>query len=145
MSYDLQVLNGDLVISSGTADLAIIQGNAKLIQDLLKIAITTAGSNPLQPWYGSLVSKTLIGSFLSSDIVIATAQSQLQNAIENLQNLQNLQVQSGQTVTPDEQISFINDISITRSTVDPRLFSVIITVLSKSYGKVAAAFTANNT
>jgi len=144
MSYDLQVLNGDLVISS-TADLATTQGNPKLIQDLLKIAITAAGSNPLQPWYGSLVSKTLIGSYLSSDIVISTAQSQLQNAIENLQNLQNLQVQSGQTVTPDEQISFINDISITRSTVDPRLFSVIIMVLSKSFGKVAASFTASNT
>lgn len=142
MSYDLQVLNGDLVIQNG--DLATIQGKAKLIQDLLKIAITTAGSNPLQPWYGSLISKTLIGSYLSSDIVISTAQSQLQVAIENLQNLQNLQVQSGQPVTPDEQISFINDISITRSTVDPRLFSVVIKVLSKSYGQVAAAFTANN-
>lgn len=143
MSFDLQVINGDLVINSGA--LVTVTGEAKLIQDLLKIALTTAGANTLQPWYGSLISQTLIGSYLSSDIVSSVAQSQLQNAIQNLQNLQNLQVQSGQTVTPDEQIAFINDISIVRNTIDLRLFSVVIKVLNRSFNRVAANFTVNNT
>lgn len=144
MSFDLQIVNGDLVIGAN-ADLATVQNQPKLIQDLLKIAITQAGANPLQPWYGSLISQSLIGSYLSSDITISVAQTQLQNAIQNLQNLQNLQVQSGQTVTPDEQIAFINDISIVRNATDPRLFQVIITVLTRSFGSVSASFTANNT
>lgn len=144
MSFDLQILNGDLVIASN-GDLGTVQGNAKLTQDLLKIALTEAGANPLQPWYGSLISQSLIGSYLSSDIVISVAQSQLQNAIQNLQNLQNLQVQSGQQTSPDEQIAFISDISIARNPTDPRFYQVIITVLTRSFGSVSATFTANNT
>ncbi len=143
MSYDLKILNGDLSIKN--ADLSTITGKDKLIQDLLKIALTTAGSNTLQPWYGSLISQTLIGSYLNSNIVISVARSQLQNAIKNLQNLQNLQVQSGQATSPDEMIAFVSDISINRNTIDPRLFSVLIKVLNRSFGQVSATFTANNT
>lgn len=143
MSFDLKVVNGDLVLSNG--DVGTITGNDKLVQDLLKIALTTAGSNVLQPWYGSLISRSLIGSYLDSNIIISVAKNQLQYAVENLKNLQNIQVSSGQKVTPDEQIAFINDISITRNTVDPRIFSVVIRVLSRSFGRVAASFVVNNT
>ena len=143
MSFDLKVVNGDLVLSNG--DVGTITGNNKLVQDLLKIALTTAGANVLQPWYGSLISRTLIGSYLDSNIIISVAKNQLQYAVENLKNLQNIQVSSGQKVTPDEQIAFINDISITRNTVDPRIFSVVIRVLSRSFGRVAASFVVNNT
>lgn len=143
MSFDLAVINGDLVIKNGA--LSTVSGQNKLVQDLLKIALTSVGANPLQPWYGSLISQTLIGSYLSSDIVSSVAQSQLQNAIQNLQNLQNLQVQSGQSVTPDEQIAFINDISITRNTTDLRLFTVVIKVLTRAFQGATANFTVNNT
>lgn len=142
MSFDLKVVNGDLVIKN--ADLAKVTGNDKLIQDLLKIALTTAGANVLQPWYGSLISKTLIGSYISSDIVIDAAKTQLQNAIQNLKNLQNLQVASGQKVTPDEQISFISDISVVRNNIDLRLFYVTIKVLDRAFGRVNAAFPVDN-
>lgn len=142
MSFDLAILNGDLVIKG--SDLATIRGRDKLIQDVLKIALTSAGSNVLQPWYGSLVSKSLIGSYLDSDIIFSVAKTQLQNAITNLKNLQNLQVASGQKLTPDEQISFINDISIGRSNVDPRLFQVVIKILDRSFGRVTAFFNVSN-
>jgi phage baseplate assembly protein W len=141
LSFDLQVLNGDLVIQNG--DLSTIQNNDKLVQDLLKIALTTLGSNPLQPWYGSSISRTLIGSILSSDITIASAQSQLQSAIENLKNLQAIQIASGQTVSPGEQIAAIQAIQITRSTIDPRLFTVLIKVLDRTFGSVGASFNAS--
>ena len=143
MSFDLQVIGGDLVISS-TGDLSAVSGSAKLEQDLLKISLTSVGANTLQPWYGSLISKTLIGSFLKSDIIFTMAQTQLQNALENLKNLQNLQVSQGQKVTPDEQLASISNISIQRSPVDPRLITVLIQVLSRAFTKVNTTFTVSN-
>jgi phage baseplate assembly protein W len=143
MSFDLKITNGDLVIQNG--DLSTIKGTDKLIQDILKIALTTAGANVLQPWYGSLVSKTLIGSALRTDIISSYAKSQLQTAIETLKKLQNIQVSSGQKMTPDEQIAFIKDISIQRDSSDPRNFRVSIQVLNRVFGKVAAYFSVTNT
>jgi hypothetical protein len=142
MSFDLAVKAGDFVIKN--SDLQTIKGTDKLVQDILKIAMTEAGSNPLQPWYGSLVSKSLIGSYLQIDITVAMAKSQLQNAIENLQNLQSLQVKSGQRVDPSEQISFIKDINVSQNTIDPRIWEVRIIVLNRVFGKVVASFTASN-
>jgi len=144
MSFDLEVIGGDLVISS-TGDLATVSGSNKLEQDLIKIAMTPLGGNPLQPWYGSLVSKTLIGSYLNSSIIFTMAQTQLTSAVENLQTLQNMQVASGQQVTPDEQIASITNILINRNTVDLRLISVTIQVLSKAFGQVSTTFTVSNT
>jgi len=138
MSFDLKILNGDLVISN--SDFATVQGNDKLVQDLLKIALTEAGANVLNPWYGTLMSKSLIGSVLNSDILLSVAQTQLENAVQNLKKLQNLQVQSGQSVSPDEQIAFIKNISITQSPYDPRWYITTINVLSRAFGKVSATF-----
>jgi len=128
-----------LVITN--SDFAIVQGNDKLVQDLLKIALTEAGGNVLNPWYGTLISKSLIGSVLQNDILLSVAQTQLQNAVENLKKLQNMQVASGQSVSPDEQIAFIQNISITQNPFDPRLYQTTINVLSRSFGKVSATFT----
>src|SRR5271170_4302310 len=103
MSFDLQIINGDLVLQNGA--LGTVINSQKLIQDILKIALTPAGSNPLQPWYGSFISRSLIGSPLASSIILQVAQSQLQNALENLMTLQQKQVKSFQMVTPDEQLN----------------------------------------
>lgn len=143
MSYDLLISNGNLAINNG--DLAQISGVQKLEQDLLKIALTESGSNPLQPWYGSLISKSLIGTNLPSGTIINVAQSQLNTAISNLQKLQNLQVSSGQVVDPREQIAFIKNISIIRNATDPRVFNITIQILNRAFGLVQAEFNANNT
>jgi phage baseplate assembly protein W len=142
MSFDLQISNGDFVLNNG--DLATIINTTKLTQDLLKIATTTTGANPLQPWYGSMVGRTLVGSS-QSKIIINVAQSQLQNAIANLKALQNIQVASGQSVSPSEQIASISNISITRNTIDPRIITVTINVLSRALDRVTAVFTPTNT
>lgn len=142
MSFDLQVLNGDLVVSNG--DLAVARGQQKLIQDVLKICLTEAGSNPLQPWYGSLVSKTLIGNAIQTDIIFTIAKSQLQSALDNLKNLQNLQVASGQRTTPDEMIAMVKEIGIVRNSLDPRLISVKVSVITRAFGRVQASFNVSN-
>lgn len=139
MSFDLKLKSGDLVISGG--DLRVVRDSEKLIQDLLKVSLTTAGSNPLFPWYGSYVSRTLIGSSLDSSITIQVAQSQLQTAIQNLKSLQEAQVKSGQRVSADEQINSIMDISINRNSNDPRLFDVKIKVISKGFKPITTVFT----
>lgn len=140
MSYDLKIVNGDFTLKNG--DLDIVTGQAKLIQDILKVCLTTAGSNIFQPWYGSFLSRTLIGSPLDADITSAIAKNQLQNALENLKKLQQLQIgNSLQQITPDEHIAGITSITVDRNTIDPRLFSVMVKVLSRSFQRTTVNFT----
>jgi phage baseplate assembly protein W len=138
MSFDLLIRNGDLLLQGG--DFQTVQDGEKLRQDILKICLTTAGSNPLQPWYGSYISRSLIGSPLATSIVLQVGQSQLQNAIENLRSLQAAQVKSFQQVTPDEQIGAIQDISIVRDATDPTVFTVSVKVMSKGFKPIIATF-----
>lgn len=138
MSFDLKINKGDLVISQG--DLKTVVDSEKLIQDILKMALTTAGSNPIHPWYGSFISRTLIGNPNQSSVLVQIAKSQLTTSLQNLQQLQNMQVQSYQRVSADEQIATISDISIVQSQVDPRLFDVVIKALTKGLKPITTAF-----
>jgi phage baseplate assembly protein W len=138
MSFDLKIISGDLAISNG--DLKIVTDTEKLIQDILKICLTTAGTNPLQPWYGSFLSRTIIGSPQATSMLVQIGKSQLTTALDNLVALQQLQVKSFQRVSADEQISAISDISITRNQIDPRLFYVQIKVLTKGLKPITTAF-----
>lgn len=139
MSFDLKIIDGDLSISNG--DVETVTGSDKLIQDLLKIATTTIGSNPYSPWYGSLISKTLIGSYLDDRIIVSAAQSQLQLAISTLQTLQTKQLETRQPMRLSEQIANILDILVQRSSLDPRLFEVKIKILTRSFKKIETVFT----
>lgn len=139
MSFDLRLKNGDLSIKNG--DLETVTGSEKLVQDILKIAITQAGSNQFSPWYGSLISKTLIGAHLDDRIIINAAESQLQLALTTLQSLQIQQVELRQPMVATEQLAAILDISVQRSGLDPRLFEVNIKVLTKAFKKVNTSFT----
>lgn len=138
MSWDLKILNGDLSLQNG--DLQQVTDTDKLVQDILKICLTTAGADPMNTWYGSYISRSLVGSTLDTSITVQLAQSQLQNAIENLKNLQAAQIKSFQKVSPAEQIAAITNISIQRSTIDPRVFIVTVKVLSKALTNVSTSF-----
>jgi phage baseplate assembly protein W len=139
VSYDIKVINGDLVLQGG--DFRLVYDSEKLIQSILKICLTPAGSNPLQPWFGSFINRSLIGSSLSSSITVQIAQSQLQNALQNLMTLQQQQVKSFQTVTPDEQINSISGISINRDASNPTQYNVVVSVMNKGYKPISTAFT----
>jgi len=142
MSFDLKISAGDLVLKNGQLD--VVTGQQKLIQDILKICLTKAGTNIYQPWYGSFLSKSVIGSGLDASIMFDVARSQLQTAIENLKKVQELQSSSGQKMTPDEQISYISDISINRNQIDPRLIEVYVSVLTRAFTRANASFQINN-
>lgn len=141
MSFDLKIIAGDLVINQG--QLQTVIDTEKLIQDILKICLTAAGSNPLQPWYGSFISRTLIGNPNQTSMLVQISKSQLTTALTNLQQLQNLQVQSFQRVSPDEQLAAIVDISVVQSQVNPTLFNVTVQCLSKGLKPVTAKFNIN--
>ena len=139
MSFDFRLRSGDLSIVNG--DFEQIKDSPKLIQDILKIATTQAGTNPFAPWYGSLLSRTMIGSILPDGIIITAAQGQLQLAISALQNMQAIQIQQRQTLSADEQLAAVLGIQVGRSPVDQRLFQVKISVVTKSYRSTSVAFT----
>ena len=137
MSFDLKINNKDLVINNGS--LKIVVDSEKLIQDILKICLTSVGTNIYQPWYGSFLSRTIIGNPLHTSILIQISKSQLSTALDNLKNLQNLQIQSFQRVSADEQIS-ISDVSVDRNQIDPRLFDVHIRATTKGLKSITTAF-----
>lgn len=138
MSFDLKIRGGDLFIING--QLQTIVDSEKLIQDILKICLTTAGSNPIHPWYGSFISRTIVGNPNYSSILVQIGKTQLNTALQNLKDLQDLQVKSFQRVSADEQISAIQDISINTDSIDPRLFNVVVSVISKGLKPITTAF-----
>jgi hypothetical protein len=138
MSFDLRIINGDLVIANG--DLQTITDSGKLIQDILKICLTNVGSNPLHPGYGSFLSRTIIGNPMYTNTIVQIAKSQLTTCLNNLQTLQQGQVKKLQRVTADEQLAAITDISVIRNSIDPRLFNVTIKALTKGFKPISTAF-----
>jgi phage baseplate assembly protein W len=139
MSFDLKIVNGDLVINQGA--LRTVVDSEKLIQDILKICLTDVGANPLHPSYGSFLSRSVVGNPLQTNVVVQIAKSQLNNCLTNLQQLQQLQVKSFQKVSADEQLAAITGISIVKSAFDPRLFTVKISCLTKGFQPITTAFT----
>lgn len=135
MSFDLKLENGDLKIDS-TGDIAIVENSEKLIQDILKIILTDLGSNRAFPWYGCPINKALIGTPFTKDFVSEIASQQLSNSLNTLQRMQLEQIRKNQLVTAQEQIASVERASIERNPVDPRFFSIYVTVLSKSFKRV---------
>ena len=138
MSFDLKIVNGDLVIKQG--ELKKVQDSEKLIQDILKICLTDVGSNPLHPSYGSFLSRSIIGNPMHTDVIVQVATSQINTCLTNLQHLQQLQLKSFQKMSADEQLAAITGISIIRSAFNPRLFNVRIKGLTKGFQPVTTAF-----
>jgi len=138
MSFDLKIREGDLHIGSD-GSFEIVENSDKLIQEILKIAHTPLGSNIFYPWYGSPISKSLIGNALDIQFVSSIASSQLQASLENLQKLQQQQARE-QKVSAAEQLAAIQQISIVRNYVDPRYFSVTIDVITRALTPISTSF-----
>ena len=139
MSFDLRIVNGDLAIQNG--DLRTCSDSEKLIQDILKICLTPVGANVSNPWYGSYVSRSLIGNPMGSSITIQMCQSQLQSAIENIMTLQKMQVKTAQPVTADELLGSISGINVSRNKNNPTVFSVQVTATTKGFKPISTSFT----
>lgn len=138
MSFDLKIINGDLVMKNG--DLRKVEDSEKLIQDILKILLTEVGSNPNHPYYGSSISKSLIGSALDKNLLTQISESQIKNCLDVLKKLQEDQVKSFKFVTADEQIQQISSIKITKNISDPRYYDITIKAISKGRKPITSEF-----
>jgi phage baseplate assembly protein W len=135
MSFDLRIMDGDLKVARN-GDLQRVEDTEKLIQDIVKIVSTQIGANPFFPWYGSPITKSLLGRAFDRSFVSSVATQQLRTAIERLQTLQQEQLRRNQIVTPQEQIAAIQKVFVDRNIVDPRYYTIVLTVLSKAFSKV---------
>jgi hypothetical protein len=143
MRFDLKILNGDLVIDS-TGDLKKVEKTDKLIQDLLKICTTPKGSKRKYPFYGSLISNSLIGSAFPEDFINSYASSQLKDSVQSLLDMQKIQ-QKFQYMSPEESIAALSQISIQRAVNDTRYFLIYVSVINKAFSKTSAEFELNVT
>lgn len=139
MSFDLEIVNSDLrVKSDGTV--STITDTPKLRQDVIKMLITTLGSNKFHPWYGCSIGSSMVGQNIPDNMLQLDIQTSIQQSLDKLQSLQQAQMGS-QRVTLAETIAQIGNITAGRNPLDPRQVLIQVTVLSKRLSKVEETFT----
>lgn len=138
MSFDLKLIDGDLVLKD--SKITTIVDTEKLIQDILKLCYTDAGSNVFNPWYGSYLSRVIVGSAMDDKILIDVSKSQLLSSLQNLVQLQQLQIKSFQRISADEQINAITSVEIYRDDSDPTMFIISISALTKGLKPITTQF-----
>lgn len=139
MSFDLKITNRDLEIGDD-GDLKKVTDSDKLVQDILKMALTQIGSNPFFPWYGSPLGNSSIGEVLDYEMVAAINQDQLGQSLRMIQTLQTEQIRLGQQMSAAEQLAAIKNIEIRRNVSDPRVYLVTIVAMSKALTPIATSF-----
>jgi hypothetical protein len=139
MSFDLKITNNDLRLNpDGT--LQTVYDNEKLIQDILKIVLTSAGSNKIFRWYGSALGTRIIGNIFDSSQLETEVARSVQTALSNLVALQKTQSRT-QYVSAGEAIAAIRGVTVLRNEEDPRLYEVGISVLTRKLTVVEDTFT----
>lgn len=128
MSFDLSLDRGDLRINAN-GDLAIVENTSKLVQDSLKILHTPIGSNPFFPSLGSPITTLNVGQNLNQQFAESRIEASITKTLETLQSIQRRQ-ELIQTITPEERIISIAEVSAERDSQDPRQFNISVTVLS---------------
>lgn len=129
MSFDLKIEKGDIAINrDGT--IKTVFDNEKLRQDIIKILLTRLGENRFHPEYGSDVGALQIGHVADADFLELDLTSSAETAVRKIMALQRAQAKR-QFLTPGEIIVSIVDISVTRDTIDPRMYNIFISVLTQ--------------
>ncbi len=139
MSFDLELIDSDLKIKAdGTV--RTVTDTPKLRQDVLKIILTSLGSNKFHPWYGCSISENTIGKNLPQNLLEAEITSSIEQSLRNLKTLQQAQI-SSQQVSLAEQIAEIGRVDVGRNPIDPRQINIIISILTKRLTKIEEVFT----
>lgn len=131
MSFSFKLQNGTFFIAAN-GRLATVENTEKLEQDCLKIIITSCGSNPFCPPYGSLLNSAVIGGILDPQFTADAASNQIKNSLENLQKFQKDQITSNQILSAAEQLAGVKNIKVERNTTDPRFYSIVVDIFSRS-------------
>lgn len=129
MSFDLKIKNGDISLNRD-GSITTVVGNNKLRQDILKILLTDLGSNKYHKRYGSYIGRLNIGDISDNMLISLDLERSAMNAVKNLMALQRFQAKR-QGLSPGEIIVDINNISVTRDDLDPRLYNVTVSVMTR--------------
>lgn len=139
MSFDLKIINNKLSINPN-GSLQTVRDNEKLIQDILKIVLTSSGSNKIFHWYGSTLGTSVIGNVLEQSQLETEISRSIQSALNNLIALQKAQSRT-QYVSAGETIAAIRGVYVLKSDEDPRLYEIGISVLTRKLNVVEDTFT----
>jgi len=139
MSFDLEIVNGDLKIKADRT-ISTVNDTPKLRQDILKIILIPLGSNKFHPWYGCSINNSISGKVLPDNIISQDIGSSVSQSLERLRALQIAQA-ADQRVSLAEIISVIENVQSGRNPSDPRQINVFVSVLSKRLSRVEEVFT----
>jgi hypothetical protein len=129
MSKSLQLLNGDLVVSSGR-NFNIVQGRNKLAQDLVLWIQERVGTDPSNPTLGTSLDGGVINGISQESLIgfpytpatLQKIQQELASLFSQYQQRQLDKIRTEvflyngkTTITPDEAIESIDNISIKTS------------------------------
>jgi hypothetical protein len=142
MSFDFKIVNGNLSISN-TGQVEIVEKEAKLVQDLLKIILSQKGFNKRHPWYGTNIINGGVGNSFDFQFTSSFLQSQVKSAIEILISLQKQQEKS-QYVSPEESIAAIKNVSVKERFNDPRYLDIYISVINKLFRNTETSVSISN-
>lgn len=140
MSFELKLENGDIKIQDG--DIVKLQNEQKLVQDIIKNCILPIKGNPHHTNLGCGINRTMVGAAYDPEFTYDMSVQQIRNTLEIIQQLQRIQAQY-QYLSPGEQLAAIGNILITRNTTDPRYYSTVINVLTKSLSNISPKFDIN--
>ena len=137
MSFDLKIKNGDISIDP-EGSVEPVTGNVKLRQDILKILLTDFGSNKFHKSYGSFLGKLKIGEVADDRIISLDIEKSARNALNNLVKLQRSQGRR-QGLSAGEIISKVSNISVERDASDPRVYNIVVSVLTQEITEITTS------
>lgn len=138
MSYDIKIVNGDFLVSPN-GEVQIVESLEKLKQDVTKILLTELGSNVYHPWYGSELADGVVGYATNAQVIAQNAELVITNALENIMALQAEQM-ANQTVTPQEALGAIQEVSVEQEPSDPRQWNIRVKVLTRALTEITEDF-----
>jgi phage baseplate assembly protein W len=141
MSFDFAIFNNDIKIQSNGA-IKTVSDNTKLRQDILKVLVTTLGSNKFHPWYGCTVGQDIIGRNLPDNRMLLDIQSSVVQSLDRLQKLQTQQM-TFQKMSLAEMISSIGDVVAYRAQEDLRQVYIRVVVYTRQLTQIEETFTLN--
>lgn len=139
MSFDLEIIDSDLKIKSD-GSIKTVTDTAKLRQDIIKMILTSLGSNRFHPWYGCAIGESTIGKNLPENVLDMEIKSSIEQSLEKLKTLQSAQMAS-QRVSLAELIAEIGNIAAGRNPIDPRQVNITVAVLTKRLSNIEEVFT----
>lgn len=134
MSFDLKIQNGDLSIGPD-GDVSFVIGNEKVLQEIKKIILTDIGENKFHPFYGSRAGSLSVGNIVDYNFLSSEIKRSVSEAITNLIRLKSQQSRY-QALNPSEVIISLDNVSVERDLVDPRVWSIFISVTVQSLDEI---------